>query len=180
MSVRHAILAFLSDRSLSGYDLKLRFDRIVGELWQLNSGQVYTTLERLLVQGAITRHPAPVPACPERATYTITKRGQQILDLWFRHPELEPRPFRDPAFVRLAVTPPDYRDPLFSALETLERRYRDLQDSIAPLLSNFPLAPSARARWLVLDGTRMRIEAEIKWLSKVRATLQPGQRAATG
>ena len=45
MPVKHALLALLAERDLTGYELKLRFERVLGEFWQLNSGQVYSTLE---------------------------------------------------------------------------------------------------------------------------------------
>ena len=41
MPVKHALLALLAQRDLTGYELKLRFERTLGDFWQLNSGQVY-------------------------------------------------------------------------------------------------------------------------------------------
>ena len=55
MPVKHALLALLAERDLTGYELKLRFERVLGEFWQLNSGQVYSTLERLRRDGMVSR-----------------------------------------------------------------------------------------------------------------------------
>src|SRR4029077_18858173 len=55
MPVKHALLALLAQRELTGYELKLRFERTLGDFWQLNSGQVYSTLERLRRDGCIAR-----------------------------------------------------------------------------------------------------------------------------
>jgi len=180
MSVRYALLALLSDRSLSGYELKSRFDRMIGDFWQLNSGQIYTTLERMRLDGLVERRPAPVPACPDRSSYTMTGRGRELLHLWFKRPYLQTRPFRDAIYIRLTLTPQEFRHELFLALGHLEHRYRQLQEAIAPLLTNFPLSPSARARWFVVDAARMQIETEIRWLSKVQQSLAPQAKAATG
>ena len=55
MPVKHALLALLAQRELTGYELKLRFERTLGDFWQLNSGQVYSTLERLRREGCVAR-----------------------------------------------------------------------------------------------------------------------------
>jgi len=55
MPVKHALLALLAQRDLTGYELKVRFERALGDFWQLNSGQVYSTLERLRRAGMVTR-----------------------------------------------------------------------------------------------------------------------------
>jgi len=61
MPVKHALLALLAERDLTGYELKLRFERVLGEFWQLNSGQVYSTLERLRRDGMVSRRRPPAP-----------------------------------------------------------------------------------------------------------------------
>src|SRR5919108_6562569 len=47
MSVRHALLALLSDGAKYGLQLRQEFESGTGEVWPLNVGQVYTTLQRL-------------------------------------------------------------------------------------------------------------------------------------
>ena len=47
MSVRHAILALLSEGPKYGLQLQKEFESSTGEVWPLNIGQVYTTLQRL-------------------------------------------------------------------------------------------------------------------------------------
>src|SRR5258706_11486481 len=66
MPVKHALLALLAERDLTGYELKLRFERVLGEFWQLNSGQVYSTLERLRRAGLVARR-RPESAPPSAA-----------------------------------------------------------------------------------------------------------------
>ena len=64
MSVRHALLALLSEGPKYGLQLRQEFEARTGEVWPLNVGQVYTTLQRLerdgLVEsdGAERRRPA--------------------------------------------------------------------------------------------------------------------------
>ena len=44
MSVRHALLALLSEGPKYGLQLRQEFEARTGEVWPLNVGQVYTTL----------------------------------------------------------------------------------------------------------------------------------------
>jgi DNA-binding PadR family transcriptional regulator len=47
VSVRHAMLALLSEGPKYGLRLREEFEARTGEVWPLNVGQVYTTLQRL-------------------------------------------------------------------------------------------------------------------------------------
>src|ERR1700684_600182 len=53
MSVRHALLALLSEGPKYGLQLRHEFEERTGEVWPLNVGQVYTTLQRLERDGFI-------------------------------------------------------------------------------------------------------------------------------
>ena len=53
MSVRHALLALLSEGPKYGLQLREEFEAHTGEVWPLNVGQVYTTLQRLERDGLV-------------------------------------------------------------------------------------------------------------------------------
>ena len=53
VSVRHALLALLSEGPKYGLQLHQEFEAGTGEIWPLNIGQVYTTLQRLERDGLI-------------------------------------------------------------------------------------------------------------------------------
>ena len=53
MSVRHALLALLSEGPKYGLQLRQEFEARTGEVWPLNVGQVYTTLQRLERDGLV-------------------------------------------------------------------------------------------------------------------------------
>jgi DNA-binding PadR family transcriptional regulator len=53
MSVRHALLALLSEGPKYGLQLRQEFESGTGEVWPLNVGQVYTTLQRLERDGLV-------------------------------------------------------------------------------------------------------------------------------
>ena len=53
MSLRHAILGFLSFQPFTGYDLKKAFDRSVRHFWPATQSQIYRTLAELDADGLI-------------------------------------------------------------------------------------------------------------------------------
>ena len=53
MSIRHALLALLSEGPKYGLQLRQEFEARTGEVWPLNVGQVYTTLQRLERDGFV-------------------------------------------------------------------------------------------------------------------------------
>ena len=55
MSVPHALLALLSEGPKYGLRLQNEFESRTGEVWPLNVGQVYTTLQRLERDGLVER-----------------------------------------------------------------------------------------------------------------------------
>lgn len=68
MAVREGLLALLDDRPRHGYDLRAEFEARTAHLWNLNSGQVYTTLDRL---GATDSCSVPSPPWRPRGTQAI-------------------------------------------------------------------------------------------------------------
>ena len=53
MSVKHALLGLLSERPKYGHQLRQEFEEKTGDVWPLNVGQVYTTLQRLERDGLV-------------------------------------------------------------------------------------------------------------------------------
>ena len=59
MSIRHALLALLSEGPKYGLKLREEFEERTGEVWPLNVGQVHTTLQRLERDGLVESDDAP-------------------------------------------------------------------------------------------------------------------------
>src|SRR5207302_4570351 len=80
MSVRHALLALLSEGPKYGLQLRHEFEERTGEVWPLNVGQVYTTLQRLERDGLIESD-GEGEASPHKS-FRITTEGATELDTW--------------------------------------------------------------------------------------------------
>ena len=75
MSVRHALLALLSEGPKYGLQLREEFEARTGEVWPLNVGQVYTTLQRLERDGLVESEGAG-EAGPQKA-FRITATARR-------------------------------------------------------------------------------------------------------
>jgi DNA-binding PadR family transcriptional regulator len=179
MPVKHALLALLMEHDLTGYELKLRFERVLGEFWQLNSGQVYSTLERLRRAGMVARRADQAAATdggaaavdPARAAFSIRPRGRQALDQWLAAPVGRLRPVRDPLFVKLAFSAPDHVPIVLRTFAHETRRYREATETLRALVARTPMSHGGRVRWLVAEAARLAYEAQLGWLDCVQRTL---------
>src|SRR5262245_22007271 len=101
VSVPYALLALLSEGPKYGLRLQSEFESRTGEVWPLNIGQVYTTLQRLERDGLVETD----DGAGERSQklYRITNVGARGLADWLRTPpELVPPP-RDELVIKVLV-----------------------------------------------------------------------------
>lgn len=169
MSIRHGLLALLSQGPRYGYQLRAEFEASTGSSWPLNIGQVYSTLSRLERDELVTR----VGADDEgRFVYRITPAGEADVREWFATPVARADRPRDELAIKLAmaVTAPgvDVRQ-VVQAQRTAT--LRTLQD-LTRVKAAAPADPSDRGdrAWrLVLESMIFQAEAEVRWLDHCEA-----------
>ena len=86
MSIRYALLGFLSWKPFAGYDLKKFLSNSLSFHWSGNNNQVYGTLIQLHKEGAVSIEVMRQEKLPARKVYTITERGREELGAWLRAP----------------------------------------------------------------------------------------------
>src|SRR5271170_3323752 len=101
MSVRHAMLALLSEGPKYGLQLREEFEARTGEVWPLNVGQVYSTLQRLERDGLVESDGTGDEG-PQKG-YLITPEGEQELATWLRTPPDLSSPPRDELVMKVLV-----------------------------------------------------------------------------
>jgi DNA-binding PadR family transcriptional regulator len=101
MSVRHAMLALLSEGPKYGLQLREEFEARTGEVWPLNVGQVYTTLQRLERDGLVESDGTGDEG-PQKG-FRITPEGEQELASWLRTPPDLSSPPRDELVMKVLV-----------------------------------------------------------------------------
>ncbi|GII61964.1 transcriptional regulator [Sphaerisporangium krabiense] len=164
MSVRHGLLALLTQGPRYGYQLRAEFEASTGATWPLNIGQVYTTLSRMERDGLV----APGEQDEQgRVVYAITEEGRAELRRWFGTPIAQADRPRDELVIKLAMA--------VTAREVDVRRVvraqrtatmRALQE-----LNRAKRAQSGAAQRLVLDSMIFQAEAEQRWLDHCEAVL---------
>src|SRR6478672_8363424 len=169
-SVQNALLALLAQRPRHGYELRDLFEAALGGHWELNSGQIYSSLERLSRDGLVVEEGIERAGGPDKRLWTLTGEGKAELATWFDSPVPRDYRLRDEFYLKLMmalVTQPTkarhvllvQRRELFRELHDLTAR-RNLLDPRQHL-----------ARILLLDSAVMHTEAELRWLEMVEARL---------
>jgi DNA-binding PadR family transcriptional regulator len=160
VSVRHALLALLSEGPKYGLQLREEFEARTGEVWPLNVGQVYTTLQRLERDGLVESDDA-APDGPQK-TFRITAEGQEELAGWLRTPPDLSAPPRDELVMKVLVA---MRVPDTDVHEVIQvhRRY------LVELMQQWTRIKEAEAESdlslaLVVDAELFRLDAVIRWL----------------
>jgi DNA-binding PadR family transcriptional regulator len=168
MSVPHALLALLREGPKYGMRLQSEFEARTGEVWPLNVGQVYTTLQRLERDGLVVTHDGESERSRKR--YRITSAGERELAEWLRTPsELVPPP-RDELLIKVLVA---LQVPGINIHEILQahRRYvvevmqRYTKIKAATGSDDVPLA-------LVADAELFRLEGIVRWLDAAEVRLK--------
>ena len=99
MSLAHALLTALLERSCSGSELASRFDRSIGYFWPATHQQIYRELARLEEAGWVES--SAVEAAPGRKrVYTVLPAGCDELRRWVDEPR-EPKAIRDELLVKV-------------------------------------------------------------------------------
>jgi DNA-binding PadR family transcriptional regulator len=83
-TLRYIILGLLEARPMSGYDIKLAFDRALASYWNAGNSQIYTTLKSLSATKLVESEVIVQQARPNRKVYHITASGRAELDRWLR------------------------------------------------------------------------------------------------
>jgi DNA-binding PadR family transcriptional regulator len=82
MSLRYAILGFLTIQPFSGYDIKRFFDNSVRHFWSADQAAIYRTLADLEAEQLVAHERVEQQTRPDRKLYHITPAGAAALDAW--------------------------------------------------------------------------------------------------
>jgi DNA-binding PadR family transcriptional regulator len=174
MSVRHALLALLSEGPKFGLRLRQEFEARTGEMWPLNVGQVYTTLQRLERDGLVASGGGTGDG-PQK-DFRITGEGRAELGHWLRTPVGVGAPPRDELVIKVlvALMVPDVD--VHQVVQVHRRALVEGMQHYTRLKATAPDDDVALA--LVADAELFRLEAIVRWLDAADARLArfPGPR----
>jgi DNA-binding PadR family transcriptional regulator len=181
MSLSHALMTSLLEKSSSGYDLARRFDKSIGYFWRATHQQIYRELARMEKAGWISSEAAPDGGRTRKKIYQVLDAGRTELERWAR----EPAPLvdmRDEFMVRLRA------DAVIGPLGLhgeVERRlalhttklaaYRAIEARDFP--SDKVLTREARIQQLILQTGIMYEQSWVHWCENALTVLQQDEPA---
>lgn len=167
MSVRHALLALLAEGPKFGLRLQQEFESRTGEVWPLNVGQVYTTLQRLerdgLVESDVEGGEGP------QKDFRITTEGHRELTEWLHTPPDSDIPPRDELVIKVLVA---LRVPGVDVRQVIQAHRRHLVE----MMQRYTHVKAEAAEHdlglaLVVDAELFRLEGVVRWLDAADARL---------
>jgi len=168
MSVRHALLALLSEGPKYGLQLRQEFEARTGEVWPLNVGQVYTTLQRLERDGLVVSD-GPSEDGPQKG-FRITPEGVEELAGWLRTPPDLSSPPRDELVIKVLIA---LRVPGVDVHEVMQVHRRYLVELMQEWTRLKEYAADRDLGFaLIVDAELFRLDAVIRWLDAAEGRIK--------
>jgi DNA-binding PadR family transcriptional regulator len=168
MSVRHALLALLSEGPKYGLQLRHEFEERTGEVWPLNVGQVYTTLQRLERDGLIESD-GDGEIGPQKS-FRLTDDGGAELDAWLRTPPDLSSPPRDELVIKVLVASRVPGVDVHDVIQTHRRHVLELMQEWTRVKRD--AGPDEVNLVLVVDAELYRLDSVTRWLDTADARLR--------
>ena len=167
MSVRHAMLALLSEGPKYGLQLREEFEARTGEVWPLNVGQVYTTLQRLERDGLVESDGADEG--PQKV-FRVTAAGEQELSGWLRTPPDLSSPPRDELVIKVLIALRVPGTDVHDVIQAHRRYLVELMQQWTRIKQDAP--PQDLNLALAVDAELYRLDAVIRWLDTADSRLR--------
>jgi DNA-binding PadR family transcriptional regulator len=168
MSVRHALLALLTEGPKYGLQLRQEFEERTGEVWPLNVGQVYTTLQRLERDGLIESG-GEEESGPQKS-FRLTGAGDAELAAWLRTPPDLSSPPRNELVIKVLVAS---RVPGVEVHEVIQTHRRHIVELMQEWTRVKRAAdPDEVSLALVVDAELFRLDSVVRWLDAADARLR--------
>ncbi|QOZ31068.1 PadR family transcriptional regulator [Bradyrhizobium sp. CCBAU 53421] len=138
MALGDAILACLTERPMTGYELAKTFDASIGFFWKADHQQIYRELSRLRDKGHVQGREVVQSGKPNKLVYTLTAEGRAALKHWAARPSVPPS-IKDDLLVRLYALDCVDIEPLRTDLMARLEHHRDRFERYERLLNKrFP------------------------------------------
>jgi len=179
MSLRHAVLGFLSLAPMSGYDLRKHMHESTAHFWPADQAQIYRTLSQLTTDGLVDVRVIPQDGRPDRREHHITQAGLDELDAWLTAPT-EWTASREPFLVRMfflgRLGPERARAALLDRAEEAREMIAVLDQTrqgVEEAIRQGAIEPdlSIRLRIATLTNGLAHARAELDWTDEVLQTL---------
>lgn len=166
MGLKEGLLCLLAVSDNHGYGLKTQLEATTADTWQVNVGQVYTTLQRLERDGLVVSSDLD----DGRVVYALTHEGRRAATQWMSEPVDLAVAGRDEISLKVLMA-------IRSGIEEPRRVIERQRGSTMSLLQDYTTLKSDESRYeigwqLYLDRLILSAEAELKWLDRVESRLE--------
>lgn len=165
MALKEGLLCLLAVGDSYGYELKNQLEATTGETWQVNIGQIYTTLQRLERDGLVVHSDAD----DGRVVYTLTEAGRLAASEWMARPVDLAVAGRDEISLKILMA-------IRSGIEDPRRVIERQRGATMALLQDYTALKADEKDdfgWLLhLDRLIFGAEAELRWLDRVESRLE--------
>ena len=145
MALGDAILACLTERPMTGYELAKTFDASIGFFWKADHQQIYRELTRLRDRGHVQGREVVQSGKPNKLVYTLTSEGRAALRHWGAQPSSPPS-IKDDMLVRLFALEAVDIEPLRADLMARLEHHRDRYERFERILKKrFPQGTASPA-----------------------------------
>jgi DNA-binding PadR family transcriptional regulator len=167
--LKFALLGLLAHDPKHGYDLKNELEQALGGHWEINFGQIYTTLARMERDGLVEMVAEDRDGRGKK-TYRLTGPGRQELTAWLEEPVEKPRQLRDEFFIKLVVGrlagPIDPQPMIDRQRQAYLQQLRELT-ALAGRTEDGNLE-------LMVEGAILHLQADLRWLDLCDERLERG------
>jgi DNA-binding PadR family transcriptional regulator len=174
MSVRHALLALLSQGPKYGLQLRDEFEERTGEVWPLNVGQVYTTLQRLERDGLVESDDDAEGGAQK--SFRITNDGADELSRWLHTPPDLSSPPRDELVIKVLVAIHVSGVDVHDVIQTHRRHVVELMQEWTRVKRDAGAQDVNLA--LVVDAELFRLDSVARWLDAAESRLRRSEAGA--
>src|SRR5262245_7767318 len=175
-TVQFAVLGLISSAAggAHGYQLKVDFDALCGDFWELNFGQMYRTLDRLERGGLIQGSEQLQTGRPNRRVYRITEKGRRSLDDWLLLPPADqPRPLRDDLSLKLLFLTEGRSEEVLALVRSQRTRYLQHLARLNARRSKLEGdGATGFVTGLILLQADMRVRADLAWLDVIEKEIR--------
>ena len=174
MSTKHALLGLLLDRPTYRYQLGDRLRERFGPAWDINSGHLYQTVERLERDGLVERLEDPGERRTDRLPFAITTKGVDEFERWFEKDLSKARLIRRPLLVKITLAGPRRLGDALAQIDAYEHCCAAQLKDLSHAHEEMAPEPGLRVRAdhillrLNLSADIQQLEGELQWASHAR------------
>ncbi len=164
MTYKYLILGLLTERPMSGYDIKKQVKTALNAITSASYGTLYPMLHQLLADGCVEVEEVPQHGRPSKKVYSITDSGRSDLIQWLKQPAVTDQIRREFLLKLYLATNLPEKD-----LRTIIAQRRKETDQQMQLLRTDREKAGTQQQGWVVDYALSMCEAESSWLSRLES-----------